>query len=200
MDTLQAQITGELQQIAAAIEQLTNLRSNWNGELVLVPLEARYRGLKPFSCAVHLRADLAADDLRWRTLIHESFHAVSAGYNHSDFDLYVGWEEGVVEQLQRLFRARILNIAGFYVEETRFAAEDASHLFNVYIASLERIRGAFDDEAEKFYLELLAVPIKERSRHLYTRAMSQQNKIALYALSAGRRLLESTQYEHFANP
>ena len=200
MDSLQAQITQELRDIAAAIEQLTGLRSNWNGELNLVPPDVRYRGLKPFTCAVHLRVDLAADDLRWRTLIHESFHAISAGYNQLDFDQNVGWEEGVVEQLQRLFRVRILDIIGFRVEEASFAIQDANHLFNIYITPLERIRSTFGEEADAFYLDLIAVPIKERHRHLFNRAMGQRNQPALYALSAGRRLLESTHHEYLTNP
>jgi hypothetical protein len=132
MDSIQAQITGELRDIAVAIEQLTGLRSNWNGELILVPPDVRYKGLKPFTCAVHVRTDIATDDLRWRTLIHEAFHAVSTGYNQVDFDQNVGWEEGVVEQLQRIFRVRILDLTGFRIEEAFFADGDASHLFNIY--------------------------------------------------------------------
>ena len=129
MESLQAQITEELHKIVAMIEQLTGLRSNWNGELLLVPSDAPYKGMKPFSCAIHLRTDLAAGDLRWRTLIHEAFHATSAGYTAAAFAEHIGWEEGTVEQLQRLYRDAILDGLNVVADRDRFAVEDTAHAF-----------------------------------------------------------------------
>src|ERR1051326_3765790 len=105
---LRDQIREEVQRITMVIEALTGLKTNWNGEFEFAPTQARFKGLKPFGCSILLREDLARNDIRWRTLIHEAFHAVSAGYNQIDFDQNVGYEEGVVEQLHRLFRPRIL--------------------------------------------------------------------------------------------
>ena len=143
MDSLQAQITSELHKIVAMIEQLTGLRSNWNGDLILVPPDAPYKGMKPFSCAIHLRADLVISESRWRTLIHEVFHAISTGYIASAFAEHIGWEEGTVEQLQRLYRDAILNGLNVSVDRNLLADEDATHAFNRYIEALERVRQVF---------------------------------------------------------
>ena len=101
----------ELFHIQDAIHELTSLRSNWNGVLQFDTVEGE-RGSKTFTCEIVIRPDLASKPVRWRTLIHESFHACSVGYTFQDFNANIGWEEGVVEQLERLFRKRILDKQG----------------------------------------------------------------------------------------
>jgi hypothetical protein len=105
---------------------------------------------------------LIGRDLRWRTLIHELLHSYSAGYNSPDYDAYRGWEEGVVEQLQRLLRQAALTRIGVAVTDAVFEDEEASHRYNPFIAALEALRAILGTQAETFYLDLLAAPIRDR--------------------------------------
>src|SRR5687767_14571263 len=129
-------IIEELESLRREIELLTGLTSRWNGNVILAPADAPYRGLKPFRCDVHLRADLVYAEVRWRTLIHELLHSVSAGYNQTDYNALKGWEEGVIEQTQRLLRGRILRNMGVIVDEAVFAEVEQEATFNAYIEVL----------------------------------------------------------------
>ena len=151
--------------ILEVVCELTGLPSNWNGRLELVQ-NAEFRGRKPFGCDIQIDAELAQSPERWATLIHEALHAVSAGYDRNDFQAFRGWEEGVVEQLQRLIRQTVLVRLNVTVDEAIWQQHEANHRYNEYIDALEEIRGALHiPEAEEpllFYIGLLAIPIKER--------------------------------------
>lgn len=166
MDALTAQIREELERIIPIVEELTELPSHWNGIAELIP-DAEYRGRKPFSCSIVLDATLAEQPERWATLIHEALHAVSAGYIPTDFRDFRGWEEGVVEQLQRLWRPAILARLNVSVDDTLWQVHEAAHRFNDYINALEEIRQTLQSDTESldavtFYSELLRTPIRER--------------------------------------
>lgn len=170
MNNLHAQILEELQRLLPLVEELTGLPSHWSGVVELVP-EAEYLGLKPFSCAIRINAMLAQQDIRWATLLHELLHSCSAGYKRDDFQNWRGWEEGVVEQMQRLLRPEILQRLGVHLSPDLFAAIEAKHHFNPYIEALEEIRIALKgegipDEPRTFYTNLLATPIRERPGYI----------------------------------
>lgn len=169
-DTLTAQIHAELSRILPIISELTGLPSNWNGDVTLEQTEEFY-GKKKFSCGVVISTNIASEELRWRTLIHEALHCVSVGYVRSDFEMQRGWEEGVVEQLQRLLRPQLLLRLGVSVNEQVFASWEAKHEFNEYILALERIRQALglQSEAREFYQELLSTPIQGRPGLVFAR-------------------------------
>ncbi len=98
-------------------------------------------------------------------MIHESLHCHSVGYNGTDFRQQRGWEEGVVEQLQRLFRSQILADLGVHVEDAVFQQAADFHRYNRYIRVLENLRFAlpqFAEEPKAFYKTLLATPIRDR--------------------------------------
>lgn len=162
-DALTAQIHGELTRILPVISELTGLPSNWNGELSLVP-ESEWNGVKLFSCGIVLNAPLMRQDLRWRTLIHEALHCVSVGYVRSAYELLRGWEEGVVEQMQRLLRPEALRRLGVSLDEQVFTSWEAKHEFNEYVLALEHIREGLGSqtEAREFYQELLSTPLQGR--------------------------------------
>ena len=104
-------------------------------------------------------------DVRWRTLIHEMLHAHSVGYNRSAFDDFPGWEEGVVEKLQRLLRPQVLERLGITIPEAVFAEEEERHEFNPYIAALETLFRLVQQPGESevdFYVTLLSTPISQR--------------------------------------
>lgn len=192
-DETHQRVVDELRRVTAIIEQVTGLQSRWNGTVELVP-EAEFRGLKPFRCDILLDARLAFDNVRWRTMIHEVLHSVSAGYNSADFNNGQGWEEGVVKSLQRLLRGRILSALGVTVDEFVFDAIEKAHSFNRYIEALEDIRKAFQQSAEDFYLSLLRVPIKSRHGFLMQQALvvaGERRKMLLSVLSASRAVLEA---------
>ena len=81
------------------------------------------------------------------------------------FEALPGWEEGVVEQLQRLLRPALLFNIGIRIEEDLFLAEERNHPYNRYIEALENIRQLLDFGVEDpigFYISLLDTPIKDR--------------------------------------
>ena len=158
---LTAQLRAELQQIMPLVSAMTGLPSRWSGIVHLVH-GADFNGKKRFSCDIELNAALATQDERWRTLIHEALHSCSAGYNRTDYNAQIGWEEGVVEQFQRLYRPNILSRLGVSIRESVFTDKEEEHAYNPYIAHLEMLRKRVSYSEAEFYRTLLSIPIVER--------------------------------------
>jgi hypothetical protein len=160
---LTEQAKRELTQIESALQEITNgrLKSNWNKEVELRN-DPDYRGAKPFTCAIRLDVERQKQDVRWRTMIHEMLHAHSVGYIPNDFKKYRGWEEGVVEKLQRVLRRQILDHLGVTVEESIFLAEEQNHWYNPYIDALESVRHLLGQSEDDFYIQLLGTAIGVR--------------------------------------
>lgn len=170
MEDLEAQVRQEVEQVVTVVSELTGLPSWWSASLELVE-EAAYKALKSFSCTIRVNRAVVLTPNRWRALIHEALHSVSAGLNFSDYQRYRGWEEAVVEQTQRLLRPAVLARLGVAVEDAVFRTEEERHQFNPYIDALETLRsllGGTDalQDREAFYLKLLAVPLGEGSQSL----------------------------------
>jgi hypothetical protein len=153
----------ELTQIESALQEITGyrLKSNWNKEVKLRNDPAS-RGAKPFTCAIDLDMGRQKQEVRWRTLIHEMLHAHSAGYISEHFERWPGWEEGVVEKLQRVLRRQILDRLGVTVEESVFLEEDQDHWYNPYIEALESMHDLLGGSEEDFYIQLLGTAIGAR--------------------------------------
>ena len=167
MNEAEARVQQELVGIVGVLSELTGLTSRWSGEVELSQ-DARAFGRKPFSCQIVLAERLADQPVRWRTPIHEALHSFSAGYNMTDYQASLGWEEGVVEQTQRLLRPEVLEKLDAQVASSVFAAVETAYSFNRYIQAIERMRVALtrDDERE-FYLSLLATPINQRHNLIF---------------------------------
>ena len=167
MDNLEARTQRELADIVAVLTELTALPSRWSGRVELVP-NAEFKGKKRFLCDIQIDAALAEKEVRWTTLIHEALHSVSAGYLRDDYQNFQGWEEGVVEQVQRFLRPRVLSRLGVTTDPMLFHQIDMEHGYNKFIDALEDIRQAQSGaetssvEVEVFYLDLLATPLKDR--------------------------------------
>jgi hypothetical protein len=165
METVSARIKAEVARVLEVVCELTGLISHWNGTLELIE-NAEFRGRKPFTCGIQIDSELAQLPERWATVIHESLHAVSAGYDRNDFQMFRGWEEGVVEKLQRLIRPTVLARLGVTVDESTWQQHEANHRYNEYINALEEIRSALTvpeaEEPLQFYIALLGTPIKDR--------------------------------------
>jgi hypothetical protein len=159
------EIRFELIQLQSLIEEITGLRSRWDGVVELVA-DADFKGKKPFSCMILIDAALADEEVRWRTAIHELLHAVSTGYVPTHYAGLIGWEEGVVEQLQRLIRPEILARLGLGIAPQVFDAYEEHHLFNRYIHALEQLRTALGRPDRRFYLDLLETPLRDRPGHV----------------------------------
>lgn len=161
MDGIEAQVQRWIARIVPIVEELTGLPSRWSGRVELVP-NPSYKGAKSFSCLISLDVALAGQDERWTTLIHEVLHSVSVGFVREDYGQGPGWEEGVVEQMQRFLRPQVLGRLSISVPQRVFDEADASHPFNPYVIALEDIREVLQAEKLPFYLRLLQTPIKGR--------------------------------------
>ncbi len=168
-------IQQELSDIVAALSELTGLPSQWSGVVRLVP-DADFKGQKPFHCDILLNANLADDQSRWRTLLHEALHSFSQGYNREDFESFRGWEEGVVEKLQRLLRPAVLLSLGVTVPEAVFRALEDQHLYNSYLSALSELQQVSGQPEQQFYLGLLGTSIRDRPASIYalSRTLSGQ--------------------------
>ncbi len=164
------QVYEELERLTPSLTELTGLPSRWNGQVELGQ-EEWFRGKKLFSCGIVIQAKLVTQEIRWRTLIHENLHSRSAGYNSADYNALIGWEEGVVEQTQRLLRPEVLARVRVQVEEAIFREVEADHVYNRYIDALEDLRRSLSitkEQQTKFYVDLLATPIRDRAAFVYS--------------------------------
>jgi hypothetical protein len=96
----------------------------------------------------------------------KALHAVSVGYSSNDYQAFRGWEEGVVEKLQRLMGPNVMSRLGVSHEESIWQLREAVHPYNDYIDALEDVCNALGiaegDAALQFYVRLLGTPIKDR--------------------------------------
>lgn len=159
----------ELRALLRAVEERTGLTSRWNGEVLLRrPDEIqmmRGRHLlaeKRWNCDILVCTILEDNPLRWRTLLHEILHSVSVGSNEEDYRRFQGWEEGVVEWLQRQWRPEILHQLGVALPDEAFALAEHDWPLNGYLTALETLRGGCDLTPEAFYSELLRTPLAQR--------------------------------------
>lgn len=148
--------------------------SLWTGELENVP-EDEMRGalaaMNPDG-SVEISRDIAADPSRREpTLLHEMLHGRSAGLDIDTYNEMRGWEEGVIENLTRLKRVRMMEETGqgHHVAQERWAEADIT-IYPYYVEAIERLREWLGrDDAEGFYDELLGVELAERPRYLRRR-------------------------------
>src|ERR1051325_6850696 len=89
-------------------------------------------------------------------------HSVSGGLNPIDYDRYRGWEEGVVESVQRLFRTEVFSLVDISISEALFEPVEKIWPYNYYIDALESIREAAGINSKLFYMSLLKVTLKDR--------------------------------------
>ena len=140
---------GELQisfrQIIRVLEDILGRPSRWNGNLAL-EREISYSGMMHYDGSISISELACADpNLRWRTLLHEAVHTFSPPYTRREFLMARGWEEGVVEQMQRLLRPQVVAALGVHLDDVVLAGVEANHSYNVFIALLEDLRHRLND-------------------------------------------------------
>ncbi len=182
----------ELEQLRAIVEELTGLRSRWNGTVVVMTTEEMLlvRGRQSFaekewSCRITVNSDIVDETIRWRTWIHELLHSVSVGSSEEKYRRLRGWEEVVVESLQRQLRPEILSRLNVTATEELFAIAEAHWPYNPYIAALDELRAYANVEARMFYMNLLQTPLDQRLA--YARALSpSQEYLRIFASVCGK--------------
>ena len=148
--------------ITEALAALLGRPSRWTGQLEFTT--------NPFVSGIaHLDGRIeityavwSHPSFRWRTLIHEALHLFSPSYTKQQYSMARGWEEGVVEQTQRLLRQQVLGAVGIQLSEDVFRERDAQHEYNGYIEALEKLRALLNMESFEFYTWLLSVALPER--------------------------------------
>ncbi len=161
-ESLHESVVRDLQQITAALAELVGSASRWNGQ-VTIEAGALYSGAKRYDCSICIREEIARHPVyRWRTLIHEALHGFSPQYSRYQYEAWKGWEEGVIEKLQRLFRGRVLLKTGIYLAESDLEQIEAQHPFNGYIAVLDDLRQQLGLSAETFFVLLLRTELPRR--------------------------------------
>ncbi len=167
MTALQMAAQQDLEKIRQMIEDITGLPSRWSGTLNVDPVSSVAWGVKHWSCNISIREDvLRRLDQRWTTMIHESLHAVSTELNLDAFRTNRGWEEGVIEQTQRILRSYVLVDLNIAIDNARLRDIDRLSAYNNYIRELERLRAHLGIEIDKFYLDLISIPLMQRSQHI----------------------------------
>lgn len=124
----------------------------WSGKINIVTIRQAwdYYGAKLWTCDIEIR-----EDAQLNTLVHELFHGYSVGLNLSGYRRYRGWEEGVVEKLQRIYGPKSLKAIGEQPVVGTYA-------YNEYIDALERLRKWTDKSEEEFYLTMIRTELEDR--------------------------------------
>ena len=164
-----ADVEDEVRRVVEFVEETTGLRSRWNGQVIILEeseIQTRQGrgalGEKQWNCGILIHAALQDNLLRWRTLLHEALHSVSAGLTEEDYRRFRGWEEGVVECLQRRWRPELLQTLGGEVPEGAFEVSERFWPLNGYLEALQALQEATGREPEMFYRDLLRTPLALR--------------------------------------
>jgi len=154
-----------LRRVFDVLAGILELAHSWTGEVALES-GVFYAGVARPECDIRIAAHVWNHPVfRWRTLLHEALHKFSPPFTRREYEQFEGWEEGVVEQLQRLLRREALDKIGVAagVPEDALAGAEAGHRYNVYIAALESLRMLWcEEEPEGFYRRLLETPLPLR--------------------------------------
>lgn len=158
--------------ITAEVERLTGLPSKWSGKVFVPPADKKspWYGLKAWACDISIRED-AADRIstRYPTLIHEVLHSVSNDMLPSTYAKMVGWEEGVVEGLQRLLRPAIMKrrFPDLQLEDELFAAaSDKYNGYNPWVQTLQLLAKELGVPEKRFFLDLIKTPLEDRPAYV----------------------------------
>lgn len=185
-------IQEDLELLRDAVEGLTSLPSRWSGHVVLldsVQMQA-LKGVptlaeKQWHCDILVNTALVASPMRWSTLIHEMLHSVSVGLNPENYVRFRGWEEGTVEQVQRLIRPQILTRYGISTPNEAFTEREKHWKYNPYIEALEGMRDILQIPVANFYLDLLRLPLAQRLAFVRSLSAAQDFR-RLFAYSVGK--------------
>jgi len=128
-------------------------------------------------------------------------HAHSTGVLAGVYQREKGWEEGPVENLQRVLRQEILQAVGVIVEDAVLSADDRLFPYEKHVEDMESLRAVLRPEdsspdnrqaAITFYRDLLSMPLEERCAKVFAEVRKlpeQQLRAAMMVYAACRRRL-----------
>ncbi len=165
----QDRVEDEARQVVAFVEEMTGLRSRWNGTVRVVDAATAallspvpFLAKKEWGCGITL-LETTTGDGRWRSLLHEAFHSVSVGLTQESYNQFAPWEEAIVESLQRLYRPALLRSLSVDADESRIAASEAAWRFNRAVDALGRIAAERPEvPAREFLEQMLRTPLPDR--------------------------------------
>ena len=145
------------QRIARPLQQYTQTVNNWNGTIEFQPSPGS-AGTKEWTCSISIDPGILNNPPElWPILNHEMLHALSTGLTPQAYVDFRGWEEGVVEMLQRIYGPKALQQIG----EQPYVG---SWAYNHYIAELESLRIFLKRSARSYYLKLIRTPLADREQ------------------------------------
>ncbi len=128
---MEGELNLTLRQIVDVLESILERPSRWNGQVSL-ERSLSFSGVAHYSGSISINELVYADiNLCWRTLIHEALHTFSPQHTRYEYNAVRGWEEGVVEQMQRLVRPQVLTALGVAVNEQALLEVEENHPYNI---------------------------------------------------------------------
>lgn len=156
--TPQERVLQMVRRVDGPLARRTGTVNNWNGTVHVQRLSPSALGAKGWDCSIIVSRDIIGNDAQlWPTINHEMLHALSVGLDRQAYVQFTGWEEGVVEKLQRLLGPRALKAIG---EQPHVGLGAYDH----YIAALEQLRTFLGRSESRFYLQLLRTPLADREQ------------------------------------
>ena len=165
MEELETQIRDELIAIRDVLQELLGRPSRWTEEVEITDDFLAY-GHARWGGRISLSRDIIQSDARWRTQIHELLHTFSVGLMPDAYSQFRGWEEGVVEQLQRHFRPLVLARLSLPIPDHFFAALEREHSANRYIETLNVMGVLLRQPSPGFFISLLGIPLVDRPAYV----------------------------------
>jgi hypothetical protein len=181
----EAELKQELSRLSEALTRrwgrsgIAPLPSRWSGAVELAEDDENFGVFRPEG-RIALNRSLMHRPDRWFTLLHELLHSYSAGGTAEEYSANRGWEEGPVESLLRLLIRDMLADIGEMFPEAAFRERSVGWVLNAYLPPMEAIRAAAGEEdPERFFLELLTVPIASRKQWLSLKLVRSGKREAL---------------------
>lgn len=186
--TVQQRVQAMVARVDGPLARLTRTNSTWNGTVHVQQLRADIWGKKGWDCSITVNRDIIGTDTwLWPTINHEVLHALSSGLDRAAYRAFRGWEEGIVEKLQRILGPRVLRSIG---QQSHIGLVAYDH----YITELERLRTFLGRSESRFYLQLLRVPLADREqtvadmgRHLPAGRQAEWQRLLSIALPVLRK-------------
>ena len=172
---MQSQVEDETRRLVVLVEEITGLRSRWNGTVRIIDTataaltsQTPFLAKKEWSCGMTVVDTTLNSEGRWRSLLHEALHSVSVGLTEPDYRRFRGWEEAVVETLQRMYRPEVFRRLGLNILETRFLTIEENWRYNRAVDALAAIAAERPEVPLRGFLEeLLRMPLPDRPGYVF---------------------------------
>lgn len=173
---MENKILDELQSVQDEINKLLpTLQTDWQGQVSTYDL-AEALGYKTHAHEIVIDTTVLNSNYRWVVYIHELLHAVSSASSRKTleneyeafYQQFKGYEEGIVEALERIIRDPILSSLQIRLSQKDLAIVNLVEMtteYNEYIHALEGMRhvlGYQEEDRFDFYLWLLKIPLEDR--------------------------------------